>query len=119
MVNAARQAIASLYKDTCTIVEYRSFKKSNKSTGQKEFTVLSNQPCKLSYTILKSNTETASAEMVSQATKLFIAPEIIVKPGSKLIVQHQGRTLEFKDSGKPGVFSTHQEIVLELFDGWS
>lgn len=119
MVNAARQAIESLYKDTCTIVEYRSYKKANKSTGQREYTVLSNQPCKLSFSTLKSNTETTSAEMVSQATKLFIAPEINVKPGSKIIVQHQGRTLEFKDSGQPGVFSTHQELMLELFKGWA
>jgi hypothetical protein len=119
MVSAARNAIESLYKDTCTIVEYRSYKKANKSTGQKEFTVLQNQPCKLSYSTLKSNTETTSAEMVSQIVKLFIAPEIIVKPGSKLIVVHEGRTAEFKDSGLPGVYSTHQEIMLEPFKGWS
>ncbi|MEA4831575.1 hypothetical protein SDC9_187086 [bioreactor metagenome] len=119
MVSAARKAIESQYQDTCDIVEYKSYTKANKSTAKEEVTVLQNQPCKLSYSTLKSNTETISAEMVSQIVKLFIAPEIIVKPGSKLIVLHQSRTLEFKNSGKPGVFSSHQEIILELFDGWA
>lgn len=119
MVSTAREAIESLYKDKCSIVEYRSYKKPNKSTGSKEFTVISNQPCKLSFSTIKSNTATASAEIVSQFVKLFIAPEIDVKPGSKIIVEHCGKTFEYKSSGKPGVFSSHQEIVLELFDGWS
>lgn len=114
-----RKAIESLYKDKCSIVEYRSCKKTNKSTGQKEFTVLQNQPCKLSFSTVKSNTETASAEMVIQVVKLFIAPEIIIQPGSKIIVEHQGRTTAYKNSGVPGVYSSHQEVVLELFNGWA
>ncbi len=114
-----RKAIESLYKDKCSIVEYRSYKKSNKSTGQREYTVLQNQPCKLSFSNIKSNAETASAEMVTQVVKLFIAPEIVIKPGSKIVVEHQGRTTEYKNSGQPGVYPSHQDVVLELFDGWS
>jgi len=114
-----RKAIESLYKDKCSIVEYRSYKKANKSTGQKEFTVIQNQPCKLSFSNIKSNSETVSAEMVTQVVKLFIAPEIIIKPGSKIVVTHQGRTTEYKNSGQPGVYPSHQEVVLELFDGWA
>ena len=67
-----RKAIESLYRDKCSIVEYRSYKKANKSTGQKEFTVIENQPCKLSFSTVKSNTETASAEMVTQVVKLLL-----------------------------------------------
>lgn len=114
-----RKAIESLYRNKCTIVEYRSYKKANESTGQKEFTVLQNQPCKLSFSTVKSNTETASAEMVNQVVKLFISPDIVIKPGSKIIVEHQGRTVEYKNSGEPGIYPSHQEVVLELFDGWS
>lgn len=114
-----RKAIESLYRDKCSIVEYRSYKKANKSTGQKEFTVIENQPCKLSFSTVKSNTETASAEMVTQVVKLFIAPEIVIKPGSKIIVEHEGRTIAYKNSGEPGIYPSHQEVMLELFDGWS
>lgn len=114
-----RKAIESLYKDKCSIVEYRSYKKANKSTGQREYTVLQNQPCKLSYSTVKSNTETASAEMVTQVVKLFISPDITIKPGSKIIVEHQGRAIEYKNSGEPGIYPSHQEVMLELFDGWS
>lgn len=114
-----RRAIESLYKDTCDVVEYQSYTKANKSTGKQEVTVIENQPCKLSYSAIKSNDDTESAESLSQITKLFIAPELNIKPGSKIIVKHQNRTLEFQNSGLPGVFESHQEIMLKPFDRWA
>jgi hypothetical protein len=49
----------------------------------------------------------------------LIAPEIHVKPGSKLTITQNGVTTEYKNSGEPALFDTHQEIILELFKGWS
>ena len=114
-----RKTIESLYKDFCSIVEYRPYKMANKATGQKEVTVIQNQPCKLSFSTIKSNTETASAEMLSQAVKLFISPDITIKAGSKIIVEHNGRIVAYKNSGSVGLYTSHQEVVLELFDGWA
>jgi hypothetical protein len=48
-------------------------------------------------------------------TKLFLAPEIVVKPGSKLKVTQAGRTECYVRSGEPAVYGSHQEIVLELW----
>ena len=51
--------------------------------------------------------------------KLFIAPEINVMPGSKIVVTQKGRTTEYKNSGEPAIFDTHQEIMLVKFKGWA
>ena len=116
----AKKSIESLYTGTCTITEYVKVKKENKSTGLEEVVVLENQPCRLSFSTINSATATETgASSISQVVKLFIAPEIKVKPGSKLTVSQNGITTEYKNSGEPAFYMTHQEIILELFKGWS
>ena len=116
---AVRKAIELSYIGTCTITEHRKIKKENKSTGFQDVVVLQNQPCKLSYEKVTNTNQTESAAALIQTAKLFIAPEIQVKPGSKLTISQNGITTEYKNSGEPAVYGTHQEIVLELFKGWS
>lgn len=116
----ARQAKESLYDAICTITEWQKVQKENKSTGFQEVIVLTDQPCRLSFKTINSTQQTETgASAVTQVTKLFLAPEIKVKPGSKLTVTQNGVTTEYKNSGEPAVYSTHQEIILELFKGWS
>lgn len=116
----ARKAIESLYEHTCTVIEYDKKKDPiTKITSNKEVIVLENQPCKLSFSSVSASKQTEVANQVSQVIKLFIAPEIVIKEGSKLIINHTGRLSEYKNSGTPSIFPTHQEIVLELFRGWS
>lgn len=119
MVNAQRKAIESLYKHTCDVVEYQPYKKENKSTGHKEVTVVQNQRCRLSITNSSSTGSVDNAATIQQTTKLFIAPELVLNPGSKIIVSRNGRTTEYKHSGVAAVYCSHQEIILELFDGWA
>ena len=38
---------------------------------------------------------------------------------NRVIVTQNGETTEYKNSGKPAIYSSHQEIILELFDGWA
>jgi hypothetical protein len=80
--------------------------------------VIENQPCRLSFSSNPSATDGDIAE-INQTVKLFFAPEIKVKEGSKIIVTQNGVTTEYKQSGTPAVYSCHQEIFLELFKGWA
>ena len=115
-----RRVIEALYEGTCTITEHQKFQKPNKSVGFREEVVLEKQPCRLSFsTINQSNQTETGASSVSQTVKLFIAPEIQVKPGSKITVTQNGVTTDYKNSGEPAYYSTHQEIILELFKGWA
>ncbi len=115
-----RKAIESLYDATCTITEHQKVKKENKSTGFVESVVVENQPCRISFKTINSTTSTESgASALVSVVKLFIAPEINVKPGSKITVTQNNVTTEYQNSGEPAFYSTHQEIILELFKGWS
>lgn len=116
----SRIAIEILYEHTCTVVEYRKIKDPiTKVTKPQEVPVIENQPCKLSFSNVKHSEQTESANSISQIVKLFIAPELVIKEGSKIIVNHNGRISEYKNSGVPAIYNSHQEIVLELFKGWS
>lgn len=116
----ARKALESLYNGTCTITEYRKVKRENKSTGFEEIVVLENQPCRISFNTINSATSTGTgASALVQVVKLYIAPEIEVKPGSKISVAQNGVTTEYQNSGQPAFYHTHQQIMLDLFKGWS
>ena len=116
----ARKAIESLYDGTCTITEYQKVQKANKSVGFEEVVVLKEQPCRLSFKTINSTSQTETgASALTQSVKVFLAPEIQVKPGSKLTITQNQVTTDYKCSGEPAYYTTHQEIILELFKGWS
>lgn len=116
----ARKAIESLYDSTCNIIEYHEVQNENKSTGFKEIVVVENQPCKLSFETLSTvnnQEDNASEKIIS--TKLFISPDILINPGSKISITYKDTTTDYKFSGKPAIYDTHQEIMLEIFDRWA
>lgn len=117
----ARQAQeAAYYEGLCSIVEYRDITDARtKRTRQDEVTVYTDKPCKLSFEHLNAAGQTDTAAAMIQATKLFLAPDIEVKTGSKLVITWQGKTESYSCSGKPAIYPTHQEIVLEAFRGWA
>lgn len=115
-----RKTLESLYDGKCTITEYQKIKKENKSTGFQEVPVHEGVPCRLSFTTMKkTNQSGVGASTVVQTTKVFLSPDIQVKPGSKLTITQNNITTEYKSSGEPAFYSTHQEIVLELFKEWA
>ena len=108
-----------MYIGLCTVIEYRKVKKENKSTGFEEVTVLENIPCKLSFKNISSSIENDKASVINQSISLILAPEVKINPGSKIIVTQNKIITIYKNSGESAVYSTHQEIILELFKGWS
>lgn len=120
MVSAARKAIESLYKGKCTVFEYQSAQDPDtKISAQQEVAVLPDQACRLSYKTIASTSNSEGAAAVTQTVTLFIAPEITIKPGSKITVVQNGVTTDYQSSSKPAVYTNHQEIALELFQGWA
>ena len=117
----ARQYFEKLYDCKCDIVEYKEIQKANKSTNFDEVKTLENQPCKISYESISTiNVIDNNGAKTPISTKLFISPDIEIKTGSKIIVTNSlNEVIEYKSSGKPAKYDTHQEIMLELFEGWS
>ena len=116
----ARKAIESTYEGICSIVEYGDiFDEQTKITSQGEIVVLEGQPCKLSFEKVAAAVQTETGAAVTQGVKLFLSPEITIRPGSKICATQNGVTQEYATSGVPAVYVTHQEIMLELFRGWA
>lgn len=118
MVNA-RAIIEKLYDGRCTISEYRKYTKPNGATAFSEVTVLSNQPCRLSHNSEPTVMQTSGGAAVAEEIKLFIAPEIEIKPGSKITITQYDTMAEYQCSGVPAVYPTHQEVLLQIFRGWA
>lgn len=115
-----RKALEFLYVGRCTVIERQNVKDPiTQITKQEEVPVLENQPCRLSFDRIASTNQTDTVGIVAQSTKLFIAPELDIKAGSKIVVTQRGRTTEYTRSGEPAIYSSHQEIQLELFERWA
>ena len=80
----------------------------------KDITVLSNQPCRLSYSSSGTANQTDTVSNIEHTIKLLIAPEIKIAPGSKLRITQNGVTTDYISSGVPALYETHQEVSLEL-----
>ena len=117
---AARKAIESTYDGTVDVREYQKVTDDvTKLTTHKEVVVWEQLPCRLSFERIQSAEQSATISSISQSTKLFIAPDLTIKPGSKLTVTQAGVTCDYTNSGVPAVYDTHQEIQLDLFRGYA
>ena len=115
-IEAYRKTIEKLYDDTCNIYEsgYIKDQETGITKPADDILVVTNQQCRISFKNLGSAFQTEGPAKLSQEIKLFIAPELIIKEGSKIVITRNGRTTEYKNSGTPAIYSTHQEIILTL-----
>lgn len=117
---AAKKAIEATYFGKATVTEHQKIKnEASKLTEYVERIVLENQPCHVSYERLQTTVQSESAAAITQVIKLFLSPDIIIKPNSKITVTQNQVTRDYTYSGVPAVFPTHQEITLELFQKWN
>ena len=115
----ARSAIETMYVGSCTVVERRRVERENRSTGFEEVVVVENQPCRLCVKLPEAATETEGVTYVVETAKIFLPPEVEIRPGAKIIVTQNGKTTPYKNSGRAVVFCSHQEVKARLFHGWA
>lgn len=117
-----KNALHALYDGLVTVYQYMdTFDPITKQTTQSLNAVpnLIDIPCRLSFNTLaqvKYLYETPGVPNQTQITKLFLDVEHIIPAGSVLEVTQNGKTISFKNSGKPAIHSNHQEIILELLE---
>lgn len=115
-IKAYRKSIEELYNDTCNIYEsgYVKDQETGITKPTDDILVVANQQCRISFKTISPTNQTENNNKTSQEIKLFIAPELLIKEGSKIVITRNGRTTEYKNSGTPAIYSTHQEIILTL-----
>lgn len=122
MVSAQRKALERLWKDRCTV--YHKVKVKDPDTKLTDFDekpLLQDQPCKLSFETL-SSTDGDPVATLTQSVKLFISPDVKIPAGCKIVVTRFNdleRTFTYANSGEAGVFTNHQEILLEPWKGYA
>lgn len=113
-IPAERTAIESTYEGLCTVSEMTDVKDPvTGKTRQQSVPVLIDEPCALSQFSLPAATQTVASDQVSYDVKLFISPDVLIKPGSRIAVVQNGMVFEGEQAGKPFRYATHQEIKLK------
>ena len=119
MVNT-KEALQKLWNDTCSVYTYgKTVNATTKRTEFAETLLYDNQPCKLSFESLSATAEDNHAPRITQGVKLFVDNLLSIPDGSKVVITRGSNTFTYKSSGEPGIFTNHQEINLELFEGWA
>ncbi|WP_340034034.1 ABC transporter ATP-binding protein [Paenibacillus sp. FSL H3-0302] len=113
-IPAERAAVESTYEGLCTVSEMKDVKDPVAGkTRQQTIIVLANEPCGLSQSSLPAATQTVTADQVNYDAKLFISPDVTIKPGSRITVQQNGMEFKGEQAGKAFRYVTHQEIKLK------
>lgn len=114
-------AIKSLWRGKCTVT-VRNNDTTDENTGRVvvgEVDTYTDEPCRISFDTVNATQAENNAANIIQSITLFIDREVVIPEGSKITVTQNGATAVYEKSGKPAVYSTHQEIPLEIFKGWA
>lgn len=114
-------AIKSLWRGKCTVT-VRNNDTTDENTGRVvvgEVDTYTNEPCRISFDTVNATQPENNAANIVQSITLFIDRAVVIPEGSKITVTQNGVMAVYEKSGKPAVYSTHQEIPLEIFKGWA
>lgn len=112
-----KSAIEMLYVGKCNIYEMQdTVDPTTHITSQTLTEVHHNVPCRLSFYSSPTANESGSVNMYEQTTKLFLSPEIEIKPSSLIEVTQNGVTRNYKRSGESAIYFAHQEVTVEVED---
>lgn len=113
-----KQALKMLWRDKCKITakNKKVVDPEDYTTNYTDVVIVEDEPCKLSFETLQVASSDNVKAKVEQKAKLFIDNEIEIPPGSVVEITRGSRVFVFSSTGLPGLFSNHQEIVLETED---
>lgn len=114
-------AIKSLWRGKCTVT-VRNNDTTDENTGRVvvgEVDTYTDEPCRISFDTVNATQPENNAANIVQSITLFIDRAVVIPEGSKITVTQNGATAVYEKSGKPAVYSTHQEIPLEIFKEWA
>jgi len=113
------------WTDRCDV--YVKESKVDGATGRTVFTerkLHADVPCRVSFRMSFETVRAAQdvgdgATAATQAVKIFLAPDVTIPPGSKIVAHRKGTEFTFWKSGVPAVFEGHQEVRVERQERWT
>lgn len=114
-----RKAIEKLYDSICDVVIAEEYQMPNGVTAFRDVVKYTKQPCRIS----QSNTSAANNNYVvseyGKTVDLYIAPELDIPAGSKIIATFNDVVTEYKFAGAAARYATYQKIQLEFVGRWA
>lgn len=118
-LSIARKHLEKLYLDKATIIEFQEIEDPETHiTTHEEIVVYENVPCKLSHHVPLTTGEGSSSSLSLSSYAMF-SPDLVIKPGSKIIINRNGRETVFENSGEPAIHFNHQKIMLRISDKYA
>lgn len=108
------QALKSLWTGKCTVTQSVPTESSDFITRESGKVIYKDLPCRLSYHTSYPGDMGDGVTRLAQEITVFLDKTVSVPAGCRLVITQNGVTNKFKASGHPRVFSSHQEIRLEL-----
>lgn len=120
VTDAYRKAVQRLWTGKATItVREGKVNEANGRTEPVERVTASDLPCRISFATVKSTEPDEEAARVVQTVTLYIDPSVEIPEGSKITITQNDVTGDYERSGKAAVYTCHQEVPLELREGWA
>lgn len=120
MPKGYKKAIQSLWDGRATItVREGVLDERTGRTEPVERVTASELPCRISFATVKSTEPDEEAARVAQTVTLYIDPSVVIPEGSKITVTQNQVTTDYERSGRAAVYTDHQEVPLELWEGWA
>lgn len=113
----AKNAIESTFEGRVDVYEYVKGLNGSLTTAAEVLTMQS-IACRLSYQNLYPAVQSKGPDYLRLQGRLFVASEVDIKEGSKLVIEQNNKTTIYKSTGAPAVYPTHREYMVELFDNW-
>ena len=112
--------LALLWKGRATIWEYEDvIDPDTYQTTQQQVIYIEDEPCRISFSSEAITDPSTGVAEMTQFIMLFIRPDLTIDAGSVIEVTQNGRTTKYKRSGKPAVYTNHQEIKLTLYEDYA
>ena len=112
-----KKDIEFMYIDRCSVISYENYEDINGITRYGEILKYENLPCHLTYSNISQANSNGKYTITSQVVKLYLSPDVEIKPGSIIEILGNNKHLKYKCSGKPILTLSHQEIILEIEEG--
>ena len=115
-ISLVKRAVEHLYDGRMTVEEARKEKNAKNITALVWSAVIEDAPCRVSYKTVAPAGRSDTVDSIAQAITLFTAPDIDIKPGSRIVVTQRGRSMRFSCAGIPAVYESHQEVPLTRWE---
>lgn len=112
-----KKAVESRFIGACTVTKVENYKDIvTKVTKQREVIIYDNISCRAIFEDVKSSNDTGDFANTKQVIKLFVASDIVIPEGSKIVIKQEGRIIRSSMSGKPAFYNSHCEYSLDSFE---